>query len=105
METKHTPGPWKVLREKQVDDDCKHEGEIVVDVVADVHRHLICYTPISGNKDAHANANLIAAAPELLEALERMVRTFVDLRADTDWSGHGEDALNEARAAIAKATP
>ena len=49
-----------------------------------------------------ANARLIAAAPELLEALEQMVSVFLDTEGR-----HGEsknDAMDAARAAIAKAT-
>ena len=48
------------------------------------------------------DARLIAAAPELLAALEQMVSVFLDTEGR-----HGEsenDAMDAARAAIAKAT-
>ena len=44
-------------------------------------------------EEIEANCNLIAAAPEMLEAL----RSYVEL-------GHSDTAVREARAAIAKAT-
>ena len=45
-------------------------------------------------EESYANARLIAAAPDLLEALQKIV---------FDWDGEPEDML-DARAAIAKAT-
>ena len=51
----------------------------------------------SFRSEGDANARLIAAAPELLEALEGMVSEFDGCYAD------GEPAMIKARAAIAKA--
>ena len=48
-----------------------------------------------------ANARLIAAAPELLAALQGMIEYFVDCSID-DYSD--TETLQAARAAIAKAT-
>lgn len=59
--SKHTPGPWKAE---------SIMGVWVVGVPAD--RHLIVKVP-AGSVDCEANAALIAAAPELLEQLRRMV--------------------------------
>lgn len=56
MEVMHTPGPWKVLKSKD-----KLTGMIVT---VDLNGPIICYIP-KLNID---NANLIAAAPDLLEA-------------------------------------
>ena len=50
-------------------------------------------------EEAEANARLIAAAPELLEALERITRV-----ASVELTGRRDDVLEQARAAIAKAT-
>ena len=50
-------------------------------------------------KEAEANARLIAAAPELLEALQNML----GLTEASDYMGVGE-IEQQARAAIAKAT-
>ncbi len=63
---------------------------------------------IKGNH--RANARLIAAAPELLSALDRLLGAFnVDQKETPDmpvvvsWETNG-GAINEARTAIAKAT-
>lgn len=49
-------------------------------------------------EEAKANARLIAAAPELLEALQSVIW------AEDSQPDHLEDAIRHARAAIAKAT-
>ena len=88
--SKHTPGPWQIG---------KNFGSVV------------CDTPVPGIRGSddteyygghliaesvtEANARLIAAAPELLEALQDMVSDHASLSAAT---------LAFARAAIAKAT-
>ena len=83
----HTPGPWTV-----------RESSLSVSVVAqngDAVFHE-SYKRIPGVME---DARLIAAAPDLLEALEEIVSA-----ADGDgWSQLDAD-LRKARAAIAKAT-
>ena len=59
---KHTKGPWIL------DKDCRNRfivGPVGSEVVADL-------TEYHGKAQAEANAQLIAAAPELLEALKRV---------------------------------
>lgn len=87
---KGTPGPWLV---KEVDDDDISEMSSTM-VVAGPHV-IACIGP-TGNTDLKSdidNANLIAAAPELLEALQAVVRV-----ADRQ-----TDEFDMARAAISKA--
>jgi hypothetical protein len=83
----HTPGPWKI--EENLD-----QGNI--DIRSDdIYRFYIA--EVWGGMDAHkANAHLIAAAPDLLEALEALVKQA---------EGHKAVGVywDEARAAIAKA--
>jgi hypothetical protein len=78
MRGQHTPGPWTIQ---------SHENRLYVGPVE-----------IGGEEDEDlANACLIAAAPDLLAAL----------RKAADYMGemyHPADVLEEARAAIAKAT-
>ena len=93
MNTKHTPGPW-IAHEDAIFQEKPH-GEV---------SPLICDT-INGRKftgeERGANARLIAAAPELLDALQSLLaRVSSDIIANQCW--HEEQRA--ARAAIAKAT-
>ena len=91
--TKHTPGPWSA------------DG---YNVRVKAGRH-IAYTgpnhtppheyPIQCKREDEANAQLIAAAPCLLAALERLVDCIQETRGID-----ATEALHEAQAAIAKAT-
>ena len=59
---KHTPGPWKATEEKiewQITGDGLHVAEI---------RKAMYYKPYQ--KQKRANVHLIAAAPDMLQALE-----------------------------------
>ena len=94
---KHTPGPW-------ITDD-KQSGDVFRYVMPENGSVLpICRLDVD-RFEAEANARLIAAAPELLEALEAMLSHTADLdpmqgfRPEEDFS-----AVKQARAAIAKAT-
>lgn len=62
----HTPGPWQAQR--------RAGSDYGYEVVADRKRRIIAET-ICGEHDA--NAHLIAAAPELLEAL-KACKDFLD---------------------------
>ena len=90
--SKYTPGPWKVVKDafgfciNQRDDD---DGNIRA--IADIRK----YAP--GGGTAEGNARLIAAAPELLDALQEIE---VFMGADFD----DLPIASKARAAIAKAT-
>lgn len=65
----HTPGPWKIFDGWGSDS----KKPIIVDSIPDVGgncvANCICYLATS-NDDCLANARLIAAAPEMLEALQ-----------------------------------
>lgn len=89
----HTPGPW------HYSPDVSINGTKLVYapdgyLVADAGR-----IPRRTESETLYNARLIAAAPELLEALELCI-------ANMGWSSteRGRDAFDTARAAIAKAT-
>lgn len=69
--TSHTPGPWRITRDQT-------PGQFVtIDKVRDAHNSVICTLHVN----AEANARLIAAAPDLLEALHDL----------TIWAGHRPD--------------
>lgn len=84
----HTPGPWEAFDEWESMDDylSPPEGEPPMVKIGD-----ICYV-VPTNDDAH----LIAAAPELLEALEEIIGNGRDAELDSF-------TVQIARAAIAKA--
>ncbi len=103
----HTPGPWNVCEtgyavyyvnpkieagDESIEDD-SHDS-----IVADTQN--MGYLSGIPDEDRLANARLIAAAPDLLAALIKMV----DSMTDQEWGTHGHAmADREARAAIAKA--
>lgn len=96
MSGTHTPGPWNYRPEK-LHDDVHHVAgrgpEVAVGLRFTIH------VPANGptrDEEAEATARLIAAAPEMLEAL----RAFAD-EAERESAFPSEVAA--ARAAIAKA--
>lgn len=93
----HTPGPWRIQGD---------HGKLWIetnandDTIAEVHRRKEKGSVYSCD-EAMANARLIAAAPEMLEALELLLDgrhcQITMLRSD------GPIPTDKARAAIAKA--
>lgn len=112
IDAKHTPGPWTA--EKRSGDEWwfgGHDGaEIVVRDPANMH-DAICVigASLSTEGKADADARLIAAAPELLAALDYVIRD-IELRSNFkrgDQKGLvdiGNGAYMQAKAALAKAT-
>lgn len=68
MSSKHTPGPWVVTPHPDQNVDVFAVGEVTDEAFQYGLSHTICY------QNAEANARLIAAAPDLLEALSKAVR-------------------------------
>ncbi len=102
--SKHTPGPWTAYDAAAYGTSIKH-GSMTGQCIAAVH----LYQGLSVETYA-ANVRLIAAAPELLEALEHLAAiagTGLLHRQSLDKQGMVElfeEARAAARAAIAKAT-
>lgn len=96
-ETKHTPGRWSIARDPRPGMDWNSH------IVDKKRGHAICFMAHSDGASPErdeANARLIAAAPDLLEALRAVDVLFGHLATDSTqriW-------LDNARAAIAKAT-
>lgn len=86
MKPQFTPGPWSIRVAKGTVTLEANDG-------AEIARNLATYNgqPLSENKEA--NARLIAAAPDMLEALEEILGAF---------HGYG-DASDELWMAIEKA--
>lgn len=96
MTTKHTPGPWATDKN---DHDVPYQD---IKIKAG-KRHTVCTIWIDDapvrdfNAAQHANAGLIAAAPELLEALQEMLDVW-------EHGGLKSYPIGKVRAAINKAT-
>jgi hypothetical protein len=90
----HTPGPWNIERPLLNDNIA-----ITVDGIVTAECLAVVLTGTRELPEDTANAHLIAAAPELLEALEALLADQETMREP-----YRNEALCEsARAAIAKA--
>ena len=65
---KHTPGPWKVREPDHFVDGLAHM--VVSEHPQEGYWHIAEIGTHNGRKESEANARLIAAAPEMLEALK-----------------------------------
>lgn len=103
MSAKHTPGPWTVLMAPAgARIESEYASVVLVgcdEIGADDVERL--------SHEAKANARLIAAAPELLEALKEaerlLAKAFGEPPALASYTNDGHRAIRDARAAIAKA--
>jgi len=89
MNTDHTSGPWKANFQK------------IAEVQAENGALIAKCNKLTSLVNLQANARLIAAAPELLDALETCLAFIEDahiLEGQWHW-----DPVEKARAAIAKA--
>ena len=89
----HTPGPWTI----EVDHSCDEPEFIRAQFDGEMF-DIATLSNESGN--VRSNARLIAAAPDLLDALRRVMR---HVPADAGGSSIGDD-MYRARLAIARAT-
>lgn len=117
MSGKHTPGPWVVRTAGHgaaggVVVDELWVGKPAGDTADDIAIASDIRNPYADQLDhvAEANAALIAAAPDLLEACKRLemacMRLGIHFSRGTHEGKHTDEALeaiNQARAAIAKA--
>lgn len=101
MSAQHTPGPWFTFANGAcVGGPAGHLGNPSgADTAGIAH----CGMALRTHSEVQANAALIAAAPELLEALKLALR---DLNGGSDslTATEHKQAFHMARAAIAKAT-
>lgn len=93
MTTQHTPGPWRVLRPSSGVDHNWHVTDEMDTFVAHVFgfSHAV-------DEQSRINACLIAAAPDLLDALEA-ARRLIELISPLEG-----DEMRQINRAIAKAT-
>jgi hypothetical protein len=103
---KHTPGPWTLFQDQSV----KHYAGIEagnLSIVSIGYPELIPAMDDSGvhgrtEEEALANAYLIAAAPDLLEALELVWPFLYEDDDDAANSYAYQHAIDKVRAAITK---
>jgi len=99
--TEHTPAPWEVKT-----DNVLHRPEIVAQNHRLGDQAMICFVAGFGSADKaqqHFNARLIAAAPDLLAALEDCLAVIME-QIDNETEVCRPGCSTNARAAIAKAT-
>lgn len=100
---RHTPGPWDYDMDYIVasDPDRRHPDIYIAEIAHSDDEGRIASPP-----QQDANRRLIAAAPELLEALDELLAQTVDmdLKYGIGLSEGEDDARTKALAAIAKAT-
>jgi hypothetical protein len=110
--TKFTPGPW-TAKNSNDDDLANHvrfDGPVVVYADEDCDIHPIadcsCNHSCRITDETFANARMIAAAPDMYAALERMINLYVALVDCGDcgnWNPEEEMEVILARDAIRKA--
>lgn len=109
MTTQYTPGPWVITYKTQSDYPhmyITHDSETRSQIIADLH----CPVNIDAggntysNMNKQANARLIAAAPDLLAALQSTLNVLAGIATgDLKTIERDSPAIAKARAAIAKA--
>lgn len=96
---KHSLGPWRLVEWKSCDTDgavdaCGYQ-------VIDAESYAVSAVTLEGDEVDGANARLIAAAPDLLAAVQRLLSCDIAENRNIEGSA---GAIKAARAAIAKAT-
>jgi len=96
---KHTKGEWFAKRDgwSTVYIECRIGGGMLQEVAA-------CGPTFNGSEEQEANARLLAAAPDLLEALEDLKREIILSDVDIAYiDSHFKPWIDKARKAIDKA--
>ena len=96
MTTKFTQGPFSVA-------ETRHKYDIVIRGPKNEPIALVLIAGFS-KKEGAANANLLAAAPDLLEALQNIAEYWNQDQNEAAMADACWHAIHTARAAIAKAT-
>lgn len=96
MSAAHTAGPWMVSEDRR-----EHAGQSYIagyNIESEVER-VVGDEGISGGSNDEANARLIAAAPELLEALSDLLEKFgcgTAIELDCELCAAARAAINKA---------
>ena len=106
MSTQHTPKPWQLSEYTWKDGSGTYRRVEQVDQFGDVVASVCIRHSANHTLDAcgDANARLIIAAPDLLEALQDLFDADMEHVLMGDGKDDQIEAIAKARAAIAKAT-
>lgn len=96
--TKYTPGPWAIVCGRHYAHEIQAKSKRGKDwIIARITASKV------GQDEAEANANLVAAAPELLEAIEEYFEVWANNGKKPGWCNRVDASRARLRAAIAKA--
>lgn len=106
MKNQYTQGPWRIVEEphqKMISNWGIQIGSHKISFFPYVYQYADIEKTCGGyvtDHEMHANARLIAAAPELLEALLEYKRLYEEVQPSGGWQG----VYETGNSAIAKAT-
>lgn len=109
---KHTQGPWIVEHDKEWGNITIWAGSAIEErhsgsypSAGEMNIYTSCYGDHESDEELIANARLIVAAPDLLEAAKGLIETIgaYELEAEIDSGEEDEGAVRLMKAAIAKA--
>ena len=89
---KHTPGPWEY----------QEESDAYTHIVRAKNNYMICHLSQNTSGATEANARLIAAAPELLEAIKYYFRVLDEVNGK-EWRDKPDHVTSKMFQAISKA--
>lgn len=77
--SKHTPGPWliKEYGRSTSDNEYDHSKIHIGSRIGSFEVKVITHRPVTSMREVAINAALVAAAPDLLEALELMASDYM----------------------------
>lgn len=105
MSAGHTPGPWAVC---VTPPNPQWYAGLTIGATDPRNPRRVCdLTPLASDEINAANGALIAAAPELLAALQGFLDMYIAAANSGDWGNwdpEEDDEVIAARAAILKAT-
>jgi hypothetical protein len=98
--TTHTPGPWELLAGRTFK-TCN--GEFYLAYGSDKYGNPRFCSKENGWPEMDANARLVAAAPDLLEALKAVEALAYELRVSAEYANAAQAMKEQVKRAIAKA--
>lgn len=105
MSAKHTPGPWRIFHHNGSPvpgADGHYDGYLKTEIRAGLGHSIYIRQSVAGKAfpELAANAQLIARAPELLEACVAALGFFNETRAGREWEEQGGTEPEQLRAAL-----